>query len=64
LPSYHLARLAVQTGQYERAEQRIEQALKLAPTDPKIACLAINIYTAVNKPEEAKKLTDLCARSK
>jgi tetratricopeptide (TPR) repeat protein len=64
LPPYHLARLAVQTGQYERAEKRIEQALKLAPTDAKIACLAIDIYTALNKPEEAKKHTDLCERSK
>ena len=64
LPPYHLARLAVQTGQYERAEERIEQALKLAPDDARIACLAIDIYKAVNKPEEAEKLKDLCAQMK
>lgn len=64
LPPYHLARLAVQTGQYERAEGRIEQALKLAPDDPKIACLAVDIYKAVNKPEKAEALAGLCAKSK
>jgi tetratricopeptide (TPR) repeat protein len=64
LPPYHLARLAVQTGQYERAEERIEQALKLAPEDARIACLAIDIYKAVNKPEEAEKLKELCAEMK
>lgn len=64
LPFYHLARLAVQTGQYDRAEGRIEQALKLAPDDPKIACLAIDIYKAVNKPEKAEALAGICARSK
>ncbi|MEO6132767.1 MAG: tetratricopeptide repeat protein [Saprospiraceae bacterium] len=64
LPSYHLARLAVQTGQYERAEGRIEQALKIAPDDPRIACLAVDIYKAVNKPEKAEALAGLCARMK
>lgn len=64
LPPYHLARLAVQTGQYDRAEGRIEQALKLAPEDPKIACLAIDIYKAVNKPEKAEALAGLCAKIK
>jgi Flp pilus assembly protein TadD len=56
-----LARLAVQTGQYERALTRIEQALKLDPTDSRIACLAIEIYTALQKSAEAQKLTDICA---
>lgn len=64
LPPYHLARLAVQTGQYDRAEGRIEQALKLAPDDPKIACLAIEIYKAVNKPEKADALAGICGQMK
>ena len=64
LPPYHLARLAVQTGQFERAEERIEQALKLAPEDARIACLAVDIYTEVHKPEEAKKLAVVCAQKK
>jgi tetratricopeptide (TPR) repeat protein len=61
VPPYHLARLAVRTGQYDRAKTRIEQALQLAPSDSRIACLAIEIYTALNQPEEAKKLKDVCA---
>ncbi len=64
LPPYHLARLAMQTGQYEKAEERIEQALKLAPADARIACLAIDIYTGVSKPEKANKLADLCTQTK
>ena len=64
LPPYHLARLAVQTGQYERAEERIEQARRLDPEDARIACLAKEIYTAVNKPQKAGELADLCAQMK
>lgn len=60
VPPYQLARLAVSTGQYERAVTRIEQALALAPEDPKIACLAIEIYTALKRPEDAEKLRDRC----
>lgn len=60
-PPYQLARLAVRTGQYERALTRIEQALKLDPTDSRIACLAIDIYTALNKPAEAAQLADRCS---
>ena len=60
-PPYHLARLAVRTGQYDRALTRIEQAMKLAPEDQKIACLAKEIYTALNRPEDAGKLAQRCA---
>lgn len=63
-PPFHLARLAVQTGQYERALTRIEQAMKLDPAEPKIACLAIDIYSALQKKAEAEKLTDICAGKK
>ncbi|MEO5906670.1 MAG: hypothetical protein ABIQ11_08090 [Saprospiraceae bacterium] len=64
LPPFHLARLAVRTGQMERAVERIEQALKIDSTNSKIACLAIEIYAATNKPEEARKLEQRCAGSK
>ena len=60
LPPYHLARLAVRTGQMERAEERIEQALALDSTNTRIACLAIDIYKAVNKTAEAEKLAQYC----
>ncbi len=64
LPPYHLARLAMKTGQLERAEERIEQALGLDSTDSRIACLAIDIYKAVNKPDKAGKLAGLCSGTK
>jgi uncharacterized protein HemY len=62
LPPYHLARLAVRTGQYERAAERIEQALKLDGQNPKIACLGIEIYTALNQTDKAEKLKPVCAQ--
>ncbi len=61
LPPYHLARLALRTGQLEKAEERIEQALNIDSTNVKIACLAIDIYTAANKPNKAEKWAGLCA---
>jgi tetratricopeptide (TPR) repeat protein len=64
LPPFHLARLAVQTGQYDRALTRIEQALTLDSTDSRIACLALDIYTTLGKMEEAKRIELLCAETK
>ncbi len=61
VPPYQLARLAVKTGQYERGLTRIEQALVLDPSNARIACLAIEIYTALNKPAEAEALKGICA---
>ncbi len=61
VPPFQLARLAVKTGQYERGLTRVEQALALDPSNSRIACLAIEIYTALNKPEEAKALEGICA---
>lgn len=61
LPTYHLARLALKTGQVERAVERIEQALAKDPTNARIACLAIDIYTAVGRPEDARKWSGVCA---
>ncbi|HUR30262.1 MAG TPA: hypothetical protein VMZ69_02455 [Saprospiraceae bacterium] len=64
LPPYHLARLAVKTGQMEKARERIEQALSIDSTNAKIACLASDIYTSVNEPEKAGKWQGLCATMK
>ena len=61
LPPYHLARLALKTGQIGKAEERIGQALKIDSTNVKIACLARDIYRAANKPDKAEKWAGLCA---
>ncbi len=61
LPSFQLARLAVQTGQYERAAERIEQALALDPKNSRIACLGVEIYKALHQPDKVEKLNGVCA---
>lgn len=61
LPPFHLARLAMQTGQYERAAERIEQALALDPKNSRFACLGVEIYKALNNAAEVEKLTAICA---
>ncbi len=64
IPAYHLARLAVKTGQLEKAEERIDQALNIDSTNTRAACLAIDIYTAVGKPDKARKWAGLCNTTK
>ena len=61
LPPYHLARLAVQTGQYERAAERIEQAMALDPNNSRFACLGAEIYKALNDAVKVEKLNAICA---
>lgn len=59
LPPYHLARLAVRTGQWDRAKDRIDQAIALSPGDKKVICLAAEIYTQLQIPD-ASKFTEIC----
>ena len=61
LPPYHLARLAMQTGQTERAAERIQQAIQLEPANQKIACLAVAIYTALSQPDMVSQYQPVCA---
>lgn len=61
LPSYHLASLAMRTGQVGRAQERIEQALTIDSTDIRIVCLAADIYTEAAMPEKARRWTESCA---
>ena len=62
LPPYHLARLAVRTNQFERAAERIEQAIALDPSNSRFACLAVEIYTALNRAADVKKYEPVCAQ--
>src|SRR5690606_28169381 len=36
---YHLARLGMRTGQYDKAQERLERALSLRPDDRRLNCL-------------------------
>lgn len=64
LPSYHLASLAMRTGQTGRAQERIEQALSIDSSDVRIVCLAADIYTEASMPEKARHWAEACASNK
>jgi Flp pilus assembly protein TadD len=55
-----LARLALQTGQVERAIQRLEQALAIDATDRNANCLAASAYRAAGREAEATRYTERC----
>lgn len=59
---YQLGRLAVMTGQFEKAIERLESAYTLSPDDKRIVCLLADTYQKVGnslKSEEfAKKCTN------
>ena len=40
---YQLARLGIRTGQYEKARERLEYALRLAPDQPRLHCLMVDL---------------------
>jgi len=41
---FHLGRLAIQTGQFEKAEERLKAAEKLNPKDARIICALADLY--------------------
>lgn len=40
---FHLARLAIQTGQWDRAKERLETLFKLEPENARAACLMVQV---------------------
>lgn len=46
---YHLARFGMRTGQYEKAKERLETAIKLAPTERRLHCLMVELMNATNE---------------
>lgn len=59
---YQLGRLAVMTGQFEKAIERLESAYTLSPDDKRIVCLLADTYqkigNSVKSEEFAKKCTN------
>lgn len=49
----NLAKLAVETGQFERAKQRLESAALLEPDSPRIVCLLADVLAQLGDPEGA-----------
>ena len=58
-----LARLAIQTGQFERAVQRLEQALSLEPDNTTTICLLGQAYTGTGDAAKAQTFTDRCRQA-
>lgn len=57
---YHLAKLAMNTGQYDKAKERIEQALALDGDNKPTNCLAAEIYSALGQQEKAAIAASKC----
>lgn len=55
-----LARLAIQTGQYDRAEERLLKAVSLQADDPTINCLLVRLYQEMETLEKAAPFAAKC----
>lgn len=49
----NLGRLAIKTGQWAKAKERLESAYKFAPNDKGIICLLADTYTQLKDPQAA-----------
>ncbi len=55
-----LARLAIRTGQYERAEQRLRRVLELDPDNQRAHCLMAQALEQMNRTDEAAAFAARC----
>lgn len=55
-----LARLALKTGQFEKAAARLEKAFSLDAKDADIACLLAETYAGLNNTSKTKEFETLC----
>lgn len=60
---YHMGRLAIMTGQYERAVERLTAALNLEPQSKRINCLLAEAYTGMGNVEGAKAFRQACEQA-
>lgn len=56
----NLARLGMQTGQYDKAVGRLERALALAPNDRNVVCMLAEVYEQLNRKQEALAMVQKC----
>jgi tetratricopeptide (TPR) repeat protein len=57
---YHLGRLAIQTGQYERAIERLERVLVLQPNRKNAHCLLADAYASTQQMKKAEASRQAC----
>ncbi len=55
-----LARLAIQTGQYDKAVERLTAALEVAPDNVKSTCLLAQAYEGQGNAAQAEQYADRC----
>ncbi len=60
---FHLGRLAIQTGQFEKAVERLEKSLNIDDAQPQIYCLLERAYRETSKSELAKLASEKCRNS-
>jgi tetratricopeptide (TPR) repeat protein len=56
----NLGRLAIRTNQFDRAVERLEQALKADPSLVEANCLLADAYTGLGKQAEAERYAQKC----
>jgi tetratricopeptide (TPR) repeat protein len=59
---FNLGRLAVETGQYQRAIERLTSAYELEPDNQRVICLLPVAFARVGDEQNARKFSDLCER--
>jgi tetratricopeptide (TPR) repeat protein len=59
---YHLAKLALKTGQVERAITRVEEGLALEPDNTGLNCLAVEVYELAGNTEKAGNAREKCEK--
>jgi len=57
---YQLGRLAIQTGQYTKAIERLERVVELDPNRKNAFCMLAEAYSSTNQLEKAKQSQQQC----
>lgn len=55
-----LAQLAIRTNQWERAAERLEKAVELAPDNPDAVCNLARVYETLKRMDEAARYGERC----
>ncbi len=58
-----LGRLAIKTGQWEKAITRLEAAQKVDPANNRVTCLLVEAYKGAGQTDKAKALEGKCAQA-
>lgn len=56
----NLGRLAIQTGQFDRAEVRLQKALEIEPDNKSAICLLANVYAELGNAPKAEAFQQRC----